>query len=112
MTLLSLRERLRIPSYDDPGQCFLGVVEIDHDKCNCCGLCVKACIVKALYIEGKGKDRKLRVIPHLQQCCACNDCMAICEQGAIKAVKPSDWLYRYKQVMRGEGMEPPRNFRD
>jgi 2-oxoglutarate ferredoxin oxidoreductase subunit delta len=89
----------------------MGELIIDHEKCNCCGLCVKACPIHVLNLEGKGKDRKLQVNPHLQQCGACNDCMAICEQGAIKAVKGWDFLYRYKPVMR-EGLEPPRIFKD
>jgi formate hydrogenlyase subunit 6/NADH:ubiquinone oxidoreductase subunit I len=110
MSLISFWERIRIPSYDNPEHCMMAELSIDHDKCNCCGLCAKACPANVLYLEGKGKDRKLRIDPHLQQCAACNDCMAICEQGAIEAVKSYDFLYRYKTVMR-EGLEAPRHFR-
>jgi NAD-dependent dihydropyrimidine dehydrogenase PreA subunit len=109
MALIRLWERLRIPSYDNPEHCSMAAVEIDHEKCNLCGLCVKACPANAIELEGKGKDRKLRMSPHLPQCVACNDCMAICERGAIKAVKSYDFLYRYKTVMR-DGLEAPRRF--
>lgn len=110
MALIGLWERLRIPAYDSSEECSMAAVEIDHEKCNCCGLCTKACPASVLFIEGKGKDRKLRVNPHLPQCVACNDCMSICDRGAIKAVKSYDFLYRYKPVLR-EKLEPPRSFR-
>jgi len=110
MALISIWERLRIPSYDNAEHCSMAAVEIDHEKCNCCGLCIKACPANAIQMEGKGKDRKVVMNPHLPQCVACNDCMSICEQGAIKAVKSYDFKYRYKTVMR-EGLELPRNFR-
>ena len=111
MALISFWDRMRIPSYDNPEHCSMGDVSIDYEKCDCCGLCVKVCPIDVLYIEGKGKDRKLRVNEHLPQCAACNDCMAICERGAIKAVKSFEFMYRYKPVLRGE-LEAPRNFRD
>jgi formate hydrogenlyase subunit 6/NADH:ubiquinone oxidoreductase subunit I len=110
MALISFWERMRIPAYDSAEQCSMAAVEIDHDKCNCCGLCTKACPASVLYIEGSGKERKLAVNPHLPQCVACNDCTSICDRGAIKAVKTYDFLYRYKTVLR-EGLEAPRTFR-
>jgi ferredoxin len=110
MALISFWERLRIPSYDNPEHCSMGVLAIDYKKCNGCGLCVKACPACVLRVEGKGKDKKVLIKEHLPQCAACNDCMAICDAGAIEAVKPFDFLYRYKTVMR-EGLEGPRDFR-
>jgi ferredoxin len=109
MALISLWERLRIPSYDNPEHCPMAAVVVDHEKCNCCGLCVKACPSNAIQLEGEGTERKVRMNPHLPQCVACNDCMAICERGAIEAVKSYDFLYRYKTVMR-DGLEAPRPF--
>lgn len=109
MALLSLWDRLRIPSYDNPEHCSMSTVEIDYEKCTACGRCTKACPANALYIEGAGKDKVLKVNPHLPQCVACNDCMAICEQGAIQANKTYDFLYRYK-VLEREGLQEPRPF--
>jgi ferredoxin len=122
MSLISLFEKMRIPSYDKPEHCLMSELVIDQDKCNGCGLCVKACPINVLKIEGKGKDRKLLVNPIRPtggqetgdvkgQCVACNCCMSICEQGAIVGVTSSNYLYRYKQVLRGE-LEPPRIFKD
>jgi ferredoxin len=122
MALLSFSEKMRIPSYDNPEHCMMAELSIDQEKCNGCGLCVKACVIDVLHLEGKGKDRKLVVNPNRPtggretgrakgQCVACNACMAICERGAIMGVKGSDYLYRYKHVLRGE-LEPPRIFKD
>jgi ferredoxin len=122
MALISFRDKMRIPSYDNSDHCMMAEVSIDHDKCDRCGLCVKACLPKVIYMEGKGKDRKVLINRNRPTggretgeancyCVACNDCMAICEQGAIKAVTSADYLYRYKQVLRGE-LTPPRTFND
>jgi ferredoxin len=122
MALISFWEKMRIPSYDNPEHCIMSELSIDQEKCNCCGLCVKACPINVLYLEGKGKNRKLRVNPNRPtggqetgevrgQCVACNACMSICEQGAIKGLTSANYRYRYKQVMRGE-LAPPRTFND
>jgi ferredoxin len=120
MALISFWEKMRIPSYDNSEHCMMARVSIDHEKCNCCGLCVKVCLPGLLYMEGKGKDRKVLVTPNRPTggretgsancyCVACNDCMAICEQGAIRAISSVNYRYRYKQVLRGE-LAPPRSF--
>jgi hypothetical protein len=37
MSYLTLKERLRIPTYDNPAYATTGRVEIDHEQCHGCG---------------------------------------------------------------------------
>ncbi|WP_411679717.1 nitroreductase family protein [Clostridium thailandense] len=56
-------------------------VEIDNDKCTCCGLCVKVYKGDPLFIEEKiVKIDQNRVFG----CIACGQCMAVCPNKAIK----------------------------
>jgi ferredoxin len=111
MPLLSLRDRLTIPSYDNPDHCMMAKVAIDYEKCNGCGMCVGVCVAAALKMQGKGKERKPRMTNGNPPCVACNDCMAICEQGAIASIKIHDFLYKYKRVLLEE-LSIPRDFED
>ncbi len=56
-------------------------VEIDRDRCNVCGLCVKVCKGAPLFIEDK-----MVKIDHTRVfgCIACGQCMAVCTNNAIK----------------------------
>jgi len=111
MSLLSLKERLKIPAYDNPDHCMMAKVTIDYERCNGCGMCVAACVAAALEMQGKGKERRPRMAEGNPPCVACNDCMAICEQGAILATKIHDFLYKYKRVLLEE-LSTPRDFED
>ena len=111
MSLLSLRERLRIPAYENPDHCRMAKVSIDDEKCNGCGMCVAVCVAAALEMQGTGKERKARMAAGDPPCVACNDCMAICEQGAIAATRIHDFRYRYKRVLL-EDLSAPRDFED
>ncbi len=106
MGRISRLERLRIPTYDNEQQIILGVVEVDEEKCTGCGKCATICPGKALYIEGIGKNKKAKMEPVFPQCMACNDCAAICEQGACKVVRPYEFSYFYKTIDRGEFIGP------
>ena len=111
MSLLSLKERLKIPAYDNPDHCMMAKVTIDYERCNGCGMCVAACVAAALEMQGKGKERRPRMAEGNPPCVACNDCMAICEQGAILATKIHDFRYKYKRVLLEE-LSTPRDFED
>lgn len=111
MSLLSLKERLRIPAYHNPDQCMMAKVTIDYEKCNGCGMCATVCVAAALEMQGADKERRPHMVEGNPPCVACNDCMAICEQGAISAAKIHNFLYKYKRVLL-EKLTTPRNFED
>jgi len=111
MPLLRWRERLRIPAFDNPDHCRMARVTIDPERCNGCGMCVEVCVAAALEMQGAGKERRPRMAPGNPPCVACNDCMAICEQGAIRAARMHDFRYRYRRVLL-EGLAGPRDFQD
>lgn len=110
MAFLSLKERMTIPTYDDPERCTSGRVAIDHDRCNGCGNCALICPGACLYVAGVGRDRKAYMLDKpVPDCMSCNDCMAMCKRGAIRASTGYDFGGFYKALHRGE-LAPPRNF--
>ena len=58
MSYLTWKERLRIPTYDNPSYATSGKVAIDEEKCNGCGDCVMICPGSALYLAGVGKHKR------------------------------------------------------
>jgi Fe-S-cluster-containing hydrogenase component 2 len=110
MAFLSLKERMFIPTYDNPGHMDAGRITVDPDICNGCGMCVLICPGSSLQMVGTGKNKKAcmgeNVVP---DCMACNDCLAICKRGAISGSTPYRTKGFFKALHRGE-MVPPRNF--
>jgi MinD superfamily P-loop ATPase len=110
MAFLGWKERLRIPTYDDPGQVISGRVVIDYEKCNGCGMCASICPATSLYVAGIGKDKKAFMKEkEVPECMSCNDCAAICERDAITCSVAYDFGLFYKSLHRGE-LTPPRRF--
>lgn len=110
MGFLTWKERLTIPTYDNPATCRTGTVVIDEEKCNGCGMCVLICPAACIYIAGEGKNKKVRLVNEdFPECFSCNDCAAICKRGAITAKHGYDFGGRFKAIRRGE-LCPPRNF--
>ena len=97
-------DRFRIPSYNDPEQMQFGIVEIDLEKCNGCGLCVGACPAKALDIVNK--KPLMKKAPE-NACAFCGDCAAICSVKAISMKKPYNFSGFYKTIDQEE-TSPPR----
>jgi ferredoxin len=60
-----------------PGRRTLGKTFIADDRCTACGLCVKACPVSNITLEGK----RPRWGMHCEDCCRCFN---ICPEGAIQ----------------------------
>ncbi len=108
MSFLSLRERLIIPTYDNEEYATTGRLAIDHDLCNGCGVCAQICPGKAISIRGEGKAKKAYLDEDFPQCMSCNDCAAICERDALKAVVAYDFGLYYKKLNRGP-FAPPQN---
>ncbi len=110
MSYLTLKERLRIPTYDNPAYARTGRVEIDHEKCNGCGECVMICPGKSLYLAGVGKHKKAHMMEvEFPECISCNDCAAMCPRDAISACLTYDFGLFYKVLHRGD-FSPPRRF--
>jgi formate hydrogenlyase subunit 6/NADH:ubiquinone oxidoreductase subunit I len=106
MALLSWRERLTVPTYDNPDYATTGRLAIDHDRCNGCGVCAQICPGKAISIRGEGKARRAWLDDDFPQCMSCNDCAAICERDALRVVVAYDFGYYYKKLNRGEFTPP------
>lgn len=104
MKYLTFSEKRRIPIYDDPNQIINGRVEIDVEKCNGCGWCMRACPADALVLINKKSEMRT---DQFNECMGCGDCSAICPEEAIKPVKGVQYTGYYKTVGHGD-LVPPR----
>jgi len=109
MALLSKSERRHFPEWDDPAQCQFHRVSIDLDKCDGCKLCTLVCPAVVLELFDVGGKKKARVKENHRGCVSCNNCYAICENGAIEASVGYDFVGYYRVLGRGE-FSKPRNF--
>jgi formate hydrogenlyase subunit 6/NADH:ubiquinone oxidoreductase subunit I len=110
MAYLTWKEKLSVPTYDNPAYARSGRVEIDMEKCNGCGNCALICPSACLYVAGVGKNKKAYLMDDVfPECMSCNDCMAMCERDAIKVSQTYDFGLYYKVLHRGD-LAPPRNF--
>lgn len=98
MGLISFSEKQRIPTYNDPSQHQGGAVIIDYEKCSGCLLCVKLCPADALAAENK---KPVMVPPEKNECMACGDCAAFCEEQAIRIARTLKSSGRYKTIDHG-----------
>ena len=95
------------PAWDDPQACRFRRVEIDLDACDGCKLCVTVCPAGVLELYGDKGSKKVRVLDGLAGCISCNNCHAICENKAIKAVRHYAMTGYYSSEGLGE-FQPPR----
>ena len=109
MSLLWRGKRNRFPEWDDPNECIFHRVDIDLEKCDGCKLCAVVCPASALELFGEKGKKKARVREDFRSCISCNNCHAICENGAIRATKHYDFVGYYRLLYRG-AFAPPRRF--
>jgi len=109
MALLSKTERRHFPDWDDPTECVFHRVAVDEAACDGCKLCVIVCPANVLELYGAKGSKKARVKERYRGCASCNNCQAICENGAIAALRPYDFVGFYRQLGRGE-FSMPRKF--
>ena len=66
---------------------YAGIVLIDGDKCNLCGVCYKLCPTGALKeitrINDQGFSQKVGISLHLNECLKCNLCIELCTAKAV-----------------------------
>lgn len=105
MSLLTPKERLHLPAWDNPAESRFPRVEIDRTACDGCELCALVCPADVLEII----DRKAQVKADNRGCVGCNNCQAICKRRAIEARVPFDFDGYYRQLGIGD-FSPPRRF--
>lgn len=59
------------------------IAQIDEERCNDCGLCIKTCNVKALLSGGEQQPIQLQK----QICLGCGACLPVCKQAALRLVE-------------------------
>ena len=106
MALLSRQERRHFPDWDDTAQCRFRPVEINLEACDGCKLCTIICPGNVLELYGDKGKKKARVKANFRGCASCNNCQAICANGAIAATQPYDFVGFYRQLGRGEFLLP------
>ena len=109
MALLSKRERRHFPDWDDPAECLFQRVTIDTEKCDGCKLCTIVCPANVLELYGDKGHKKARVKVDHRGCISCNNCHAICANGAIAATHHTDFVGFYRPLDRG-AFSIPRKF--
>ena len=62
----------------------MGIMKVDHDKCNKCGLCIKNCPFRAWELDEGG----FPAMKETYECFSCYNCMVACPSDAIIIVEP------------------------
>jgi 2-oxoglutarate ferredoxin oxidoreductase subunit delta len=62
-----------------------GKIDIDRDLCKGCYLCIRACPVKVLEVDGEPNSTGVypsRAV-HIEKCIACGNCFEVCPDVCI-----------------------------
>jgi len=104
MAKFNVREKVIIPTYNDPDQVMAGEVVFDYEKCTGCTTCSQACPADSILMEEKKPRMKAR---GQNECIACGACIAICPEGAIRLKSTPVYTGYFKTIDQGK-VEPPR----
>jgi ferredoxin len=125
MGFLTLRERFKIPTYDNPKDMQMGDLIFDQTKCNQCGVCIAvcpgACLVsdkfnKMDYMNGtaagkSGFPRLMRTVNDaITECVGCLDCAAACPKDAISLKTVFRPLGRLKKFHQSTEVSRPKRY--
>ena len=108
MGYLKLWEKYWVSDYWSKG-CVVGDIDVDHDKCIGCGVCVKICPGRTLELD-ENKHPVYRD-PSRISCFACGACVAICSEQAIELVQKMELTGIFKPLRRGP-LSMPRLFEE
>jgi nitroreductase/ferredoxin len=101
---IHLRDRLLIPTYDDPDETTPGEITFDIEACSGCTFCKQVCPADTIVVE----NNRPRLRPWGEnQCIFCGDCMAICPESAIRLTRPYSHSHYFRTLDTGKA-EPPR----
>ena len=103
MNHIKLWERFMVTDIWSKG-CHPGEITFDLDKCNKCGLCMKACPGNVITPNAK-KEPVYQAKDELA-CVACGACTAICPQEAISITREVVFTGRFRMPRRGEPSFP------
>jgi len=109
MALLSKSERRHFPAWDHPSERMFQRLTIDVEACDGCKLCTLVCPSNVLELVGEKGKKKARVKDSVRGCISCNNCHAICSNGAIAASTSYDFVGYYRRIGLGT-FEMPRKF--
>jgi len=107
-SVITRAERWNFPDWGDPAECQFHRVSVDLELCDGCKLCTIICPANVLELYEVQEKKKVRVKDDHRGCVSCNNCHAICANGAIAASRHYDFIGYYRQLGRGEFSMPRR----
>lgn len=124
MQTFTIKDRFKIPAFDDAKEMRTPVLHFSTDTCKNCGICVSVCPAGCIitanaskmdYINQtfKGKcapPHVIRMQYGAMLCIGCFDCGAACPHGAISVEGNFDPGYFYKNLNQSPDMRFPKKY--
>lgn len=125
MDEFTLKDKLTIPTYDDPRHMRSAELVFDAEKCKQCGICIQICpggclltdtLSKSDFMKGTAKvknsgvPRLDTIKPGVTLCIACFDCGTACPEDAISVKSNFNPRYYYKRISQTSDMEYPKRY--
>jgi ferredoxin len=125
MGFLSLRERISIPTYDNPKELQTAELIFDQTKCNQCGVCISICpgawiatdkFTRMDYMKGTatGKSGFPKLLRSANDavtlCMGCLCCAAACSKDAISLKQVFRPTLRLKKLHQTAEVSRPKRY--